>query len=481
MRVSEYYKLGRTQPTLDFVDVDIANDLKVFIDPYAIRNLESDLTDEGISLIQNYFNEVLTLARAKNDARAIEILLPLREPNETHLGLSKGKSRGRCLGKFLANKIWQKLKSSKAVTTGLVEDLEDTLLFIEKVGPDVISDIATNLMRPQLIAYTQDMCETYGIPTVDDVNSGPLWDPIKKSWHSKGVKLPVTPKGRLLLVPKAIVRTRLEFNVDEYYNHFLLEHLKQSEFSEKTELVRIIKTKKGEVKKPPFKKDVAEKFGRGKAMILEQTLKAPKMLSDYRSSKAGKRNEPLNHDELSATTHTKQLDLKKLLDAVLDIPSGPKTAHEYEKASEQLLSAMFYPDLLFPKLQTPLNARRKIIDITYSNAAQGAFFSWLAKHYPCAKIIIECKNYTDSVGNEELDQLAGRFSKSRGTVGILVCRNFDDKARFIESCRDTTRDDRGYIIPLDDDDLKALVADVIEKPLSSDFPLLRARFERLIM
>lgn len=41
MRVSEYYHLGRTQPGLDFVDVDVYDDLAVFISPRAISRSDT--------------------------------------------------------------------------------------------------------------------------------------------------------------------------------------------------------------------------------------------------------------------------------------------------------------------------------------------------------------------------------------------------------------------------------------------------------
>ena len=41
-RVSEFYRLGRTQPALDFVDVDVRDDVKVFLDPRAFRLLQSN-------------------------------------------------------------------------------------------------------------------------------------------------------------------------------------------------------------------------------------------------------------------------------------------------------------------------------------------------------------------------------------------------------------------------------------------------------
>ena len=93
---------------------------------------------------------------------------------------------------------------------------------------------------------------------------------------------------------------------------------------------------------------------------------------------------------------------------------------------------------------------------------------------------MECKNYGGKVANPELDQLAGRFSPSKGKVGLLVCRKFDNKERFLESCADTAKDHRGFIIALDDEDLVALVEARKTLPHYQMWPLLNARFEMLI-
>ncbi len=59
MRVSEHFNLGRTQPSLDFVDVDVDGDVAVFVDPRALRLLNTEWADECVSMVQHFFTTVL--------------------------------------------------------------------------------------------------------------------------------------------------------------------------------------------------------------------------------------------------------------------------------------------------------------------------------------------------------------------------------------------------------------------------------------
>lgn len=112
--------------------------------------------------------------------------------------------------------------------------------------------------------------------------------------------------------------------------------------------------------------------------------------------------------------------------------------------------------------------------------ALNGFFSWIATHYSAPHVFVECKNYSREIANPELDQLSGRFSPSRGKIGIILCRSFDNKNKFLERCRDTAKDDRGYIIPLDDSDLTALLGHRKSDLAYSDWPLFQERFLFLI-
>lgn len=146
MRVSQHYSLGRTQATMDFVDVDIVNDTPVFLSPKALTMLPSEFGDECVHLVQNFFQTVLDHIRSGQNQRAEALLRELREPNETRLGLPSGKAKGHALGSGSARNVWESLSQSEAAKSGLLEDLEDTVLMIEGISVDIVSDIATNII-----------------------------------------------------------------------------------------------------------------------------------------------------------------------------------------------------------------------------------------------------------------------------------------------------------------------------------------------
>lgn len=476
MRISKRFKLGLTQASLDFVDVDTKNDTKVFLSPTAISALPSAWGNACVSLIQNFFRHVLALIKQGRHQDAEALLRVLREPNETHLGLSQGRSQGRALGKGSANDLWQALSTSQAAKSGLLADLEDAALMIDGISVDIISDMTTNIIRGKLIEYTQRMCSQHGITMSAGVESGPVWNAHAKRWDTTFVELPVTEGGKLLLVPKAIVRQKPDYDAGEYYRYYLLTHMQHAELEAGSALVEVLKNGRERV----TKKSLIKAYGGDKSAIVRETLKHPEALRRYKDSKEAKKRPPLSHQAIADIENSDPPDWNTLLKNVVSLIPGKDDADRYEKAIEALFTALFYPPLSDPISQHPIHGGRKRVDITYTNMGTAGFFKWLATHYPSAQIFVECKNYTRDLKNPELDQLSSRFSPSRGRVGLLVCRNFEDKALFEHRCRDTRIDDRGYIIALDDDDLRLLVKNRIENELFESFPLLRAKFQKLI-
>jgi hypothetical protein len=476
MRVSEYYRLDLQQPSLDFVDVQVETDTRLFIDPTALNLLDTEWGARSRALIQDYFSLVLKLIKEGDHAKARQLLGRLNEPNETRLGYSANRPRGHGMGKKLAEQMWTALKDSTAVSSGLIQDLEDTALMIDGVASDVISDIVTNILREPLLEYTQAMCGEYGIP-MQNIASRPLWSMGEHKWTNRMVDQPVIDSKPLLLVPKALVRKNITYDADDYYNLYLLERLQEEAVNEG--FVRLLKNGKA---KPPTKKSLKEKHGEsGKEPVRRLTPEREDVLEKYRQEKQEKPREPLSHGSIAEATETSAPDWDGMLTRLDSILPGTEHAKQYEDIIKELFTAVFYPWLMYPTSQERIHEGRKIIDITYMNMAEDDFFSWLANQYPAQYIMVECKNYSEDPDNPALDQLSGRFSPRRGKFGMLVCRKIDNKERFTQKCRDTADDDRGFIIGLDDDDIRELAAVVRREDDESRLDILRDKFKKLVM
>ncbi|MFJ7088549.1 hypothetical protein ACIQU8_35595 [Streptomyces griseus] len=494
MRVSEFYNLNRNQGTLDFVDVDIVKDVPVYIDPSTIRHLSDDWGKECVRMLTTFFDSTLDAVRQHDKPRTDYLLGNLGEPNETHLGISKGASTGRGFGKWMREEFASKLAQSQAAKTGLIEDLEDTAFFIDKVGKDIISDVTTNIIRGPLIAYTHQMALALGIPLVEGVESGPVWNPQKLEWENGLIDLPLPNGRKLLLVPKVIVRRDLHLSQSEYYSNHLVPTLQAEEEADpRSKLVRVLKSGQRKV----YKREIEGKYGRGKPDVRRETLVRPSVYRNFKELKNGVAPDVMSHADLSAANGTPPPDYDALLQAVLETPVGNAEANNYHARVEALLTALFYPSLIMPEMEHEIHQGRKRIDITYTNNAKDGFFDFLIRHkVPAQYIFVECKNYGHEVKNPELDQLSSRFSPLRGKFGILACRSFKNKDRFLARCRDTALDRRGFVVALDDDDMSQLVEDVKAAinwsppatqpkqpeipPRLDDYPLLRDRYKLLV-
>ena len=453
MRIAEEFKLGLSPAALDFVNVDSSTDARLFVDARALRLLPTPWGHECVSLIQRFFEHVLKCIAAGDRGAGIALLAQLREPNETHLGLSRAESRGSGLGPDTAALIYNSLAQSEAIKSGLLEDLEETALMVEYIGRDRISDIVTNIIRAPLIGYTQQQADLLGIKLTPH-DSGPMWDPAGR-WFNELKDLPSTATGKLLLVPKAVVRSSPHYDASDYFNNYVLSFLQELELAQGSGLVELLKSGKRRVTKKALK----AKYGQGKRVSARITLEHTEILQRYRDERGAEPPTPQSQEQIiDRTGETPSIiDWTALIDTVNAIQSGNAGATAFHKASQALLTAVLYPWLVSPIREKEIHDGRKRIDIVYTNIAKDGFFAWFGQHFPASTIAVECKNYRADPENPELDQLAGRFSPSRGQLGLLVCRTFNDKDRFLARCRDTAKDHRGYIIPLDDRDLDYMV------------------------
>ena len=487
-RFSDYYKLGKSQYELDFVDVPInRGDVPLFIDPYVISKRPDLWSFECHNMIVSYFQEIVNSIRGNREDDTMRLLDGLHEPNQTRFGLSVGENpRGRGIGRGQARFLYFALSESTAVRTGFIKDLEECELLIEGIGRDKISDITTNIIRHKLIEYTQEQCDLLGVPVRRVTGGGAIWDRENKEWKEEYTDLPMCHGKSIILVPRSIARRSTELDNAEYYRHFVLEHIQREHLSANSSLVR---TLKGGIKRPPYKKDLEKMHPNSKRYLYEFSKENPEVLQRYKESKniqlidmpieklievihGNENNESLNTSIVSA-------ELIKRLDR---ISVGFSNAEIFHKLVAGVLTFVFSPSLIHPIKEAEIHEGRKRIDIVFKNAAREGFFFNLpnGRDIPSAYVFVECKNYSSDPTNPELDQLSGRFGVNRGKIGFLVCRKFQNKHTFIKRCRDTAQDGRGFIIPLDDEDLKTLIRHRERENFQLISSFLEGRFQNLV-
>ena len=227
MEISRKLNLGKEQPELDFVNIDVDTDTPLFLDPYFIGTGKDNWCMRASSTIKGYFQTLITLIK-NNDPRAWELFMNLGEPNETCSGLSRGNPQGRGIGSGDAAKLYNSLQKSKAVRTGLVEDLEDCRIFIKGIDRDKISDMTTAIIRKQLIEYTQHQAKLNGIPLSSSIPSGFYWNPETNRWEAEHTDMLVIDRKRKLLVPKGIVSFADEYIPQKYYNDYVLSYFQNN-------------------------------------------------------------------------------------------------------------------------------------------------------------------------------------------------------------------------------------------------------------
>ena len=278
-RFSDYFGISKGQSQLDFVDVPLDTDIELYVDPYALHVSPVDWLRSCGDLVANYFDVLIQALKAKDHTRAMSLISNLHEPNETRLGQSKGKPRGRGWGQVQAKQLYDRLSSSKAVSSGKLQDLGDFELLVPGIGSDKISDLAINVIRGELTAYTKEQCDLYGIPT-EFVAAGGLWNPEQQRWEGHYAHLPVYENGGVLLVPKVAVRRRLVPDSKEFYDQYVLRFLEAEHLHARDSLVYTLKNGNPKV----YLSDLRAKYPVSKEFLFDFSEKNPSVLKSYKET-----------------------------------------------------------------------------------------------------------------------------------------------------------------------------------------------------
>jgi len=458
MKISENFGLSKSQYELDFVDVDTNTDTPLFLDPYFIAKSDFPFASEAHLSLRSYFVCLLDALREDRKKDAEELFSHLGETNEVCLGFSRFAPQGKGMGPSDANRIFKSLKESKALQTGIMEDIEDFRIFVDNVDKDKMSDMTANIIKKQLIEYTKAQCALWEIPLTEGVPSGFYWDRKTNTWNNYYTEMLIVNDRKILLVPKRIVSFSKEYTPQKYLQHFVLNYLQNEQLRLNGPLVqrRKDKARTKYVTKKSIREEEEKNQTIDKNWLAQFTGKYPEIFKDFRKITKSKIRPVSNAD----ITYESVSSICSFLENRLrGIDPGGESATTYHRAIVGIMELLFYPYLCAPTIELEIHDKRKRIDIVFDNCAESGFFFRLCNTHdiPSRFIIVECKNYSRDVANPELDQIGGRFSPNRGKMGIITCRTIDDMGTFLLRCSDTYRDSRGLIIPLVDEDFYTLL------------------------
>lgn len=464
MKISQRFKLNKTQAELDFVDIDTNKDKELYLDPFFIATRSNHLCIEATKTIKSFFGAIIDLIREDRINEARVLFSHLNEPDETCLGMSIKNPQGTGVNGNTADKIFSNIVDSRAVTTGLVDDLEDTAIFIDDIGPDRVSDMTTNIIRKLLLKYTKDQCELLDIDLIPNQSSGYFWETSTNTWEIDYTDRLVINGKPILLVPKIFVSFHKNFSAQKYLQHDALNFLKNDHLNRDSSLVQIRTLRSGEIiKKPPTKTQIREAevktFETEKSFLRDFTIKHKDIFSEFKKNRDKSAN-PISNEDLDISINEKDI-ASYLIDEIKKIPTGNNDAHRYHKMMYGILEFVFFPNLTNPVKEKEINDGRKRVDILMDNSARNGFFYWVhdTLKIPAPYIYVECKNYKHDPENPEYDQLSGRLSINRGNCGLLIFRIADNTSKLIKKSIDYYKDKRELIIPIYDD----VIIDLLNK------------------
>lgn len=449
-KFSEHFGISKDSE-LDFVDIYAFQDIPLFLDPFGISAMGTKWAKECENQIATYFQYLVDSIRTGDKKTVAKLLNALHEVNEIALGYSSGVPSGRGIGPEQAKEIQAAFESSQAAQSGDIKDIADCALMIPGISRDKISDITANILKRQLVEYTQKQCEKYKIPT-KRVAVNNAFDYNSLQFTSYFAQLPVIGNHAKILLPISSVRQDPELSKSKYYRNFVLEFLRAEHQHAGDSLSSVLKN--GQVVVRIM--DLKEKYPMNVDFLYEFSKNHPKILENYKSEL---RRTAIKKGKVQLVTNRKVLNSIERRDIMNSIKTGQTDAHQFHKIAFDNLIHIFGSRLSKPQSEQSINESRKRIDIVFNNSDRNGFFHNLNTIHKikCPKIIIECKNYGRELGNPEVDQINGRLNSKRGRFGVLICRNIKDKTKLLRRCKDLINDNGNYIIVLEDSDIFKLL------------------------
>lgn len=221
LHVSEIFQVNNPNHSMfDFVDINIKNDQRIFIDPVLIALNRDKWCKNAKLIIQDFFNKFYQAYRDNNYDMKFYLLSHASEVNHTKLGYGDGKNGHGNKAEGLIKDFLPLEKLIKNIHT--IDNVIDVPVLIRGFSEDGLSDLITNIIHDELNNYTIKELKKYNI-SPNTVHSFHTWDVETSSWINVTKPYFAYDNVKILLTPKRIVRKNYLFSADHYMRMSIIE------------------------------------------------------------------------------------------------------------------------------------------------------------------------------------------------------------------------------------------------------------------
>ncbi|HFR3691344.1 TPA: hypothetical protein ACHVE4_000470 [Streptococcus suis] len=204
---------------IDFLNIDTTRDTKLFLDPTKLFSTKLDRIFQNASLkVESFFQEALRLYESKQLDDLEELFNHSQECNQTHLGHSKGASRGTGASKKMLMKFFEQVINSDDESKKRLLSLTAMTIFSPRFAEDRSSDLLTNILKKEIIEYTLKQAKIHNIQIIEDNKSfGYYWSDKELKWKKiSSFYILGRDNKPLLLLPKQIISKKYYFSVEKF-------------------------------------------------------------------------------------------------------------------------------------------------------------------------------------------------------------------------------------------------------------------------
>jgi hypothetical protein len=301
--------------------------------------------------------------------------------------------------------ILETLQGSPGLLERGVRHVEEMQLLSAGIGPDRVSDIAANVLKQFLIAYTQRQCEIWNVPMKPAVPIEHIYDPASGAWMDGYENLPVSPVdgSPILLVPRRIVRVLPWIN----YEDFL-----------KTEFTAYLGAQRAKTRSASTDAGGARP-GQAKSNVVTVTRSDIALVDRYvrsREQQARDARPAMNYIDQAARDEAAALKQR-----LRNIAPGREQAAEYQRLVLEILNFLFSPELIDgqPEVRTVDGTERR--DIIFTNDSDESFWEYIRSEHAGILVMFEAKNVL-ALDGAAINQTATYLGDRIGRLGTIVTR-----------------------------------------------------------